>query len=283
VEDRLASLGVEPNADEIEDVFWPFVKPEIRRAIEPFRSRGKARGKRAKITPKQEEQVRAQATEFDKRRIHYLRSGRMDQAGLGRMPIKLYAWLLEKSRDEIEQRFMKMERCLELWEFKTYTFVIFDLQRFFTESWAKRIPQGLNQEKLDNHFVEEICRLNADSSFWAGEETGDSLHEYLRRYVVMFFDNPFRQDTFLQDHVKEFMDARRGWRFPEQKRKMTLSEASSIFGVAKDILESMSKRGVIRLFRRMAQKLHPDKGGKHDEFVKLADAYRELLKRKRNK
>jgi hypothetical protein len=283
VEDRLSSLGVEPNADEIEEVFWPFVKPDIRRAIEPFRARGKARGKKVKITPEQEEQVRAQATEFDKRRIHYLRSGRMDQGGLGRMSINLYTWLLAKSRDEIEQRFMKMEQCLEPWEYKTYAFVIFDLQRFFTESWAKRIPQGLNQEKLDNHFLEEVCRLNGDSTFWAGEETEGSLHEYLKRYAVMFFDNPFAQDTFLQDHVREFMDARRGWQFPEQKPAMTLGEASSVFGVAKDILESMSKRSVIKLFRRMAQKLHPDKGGKHEEFVKLADAYRALLKRKRHK
>ena len=43
VGDRFASLGVEPSADEIEDVFWPFVKPEIRRIIGPFRRRGKAR------------------------------------------------------------------------------------------------------------------------------------------------------------------------------------------------------------------------------------------------
>jgi hypothetical protein len=283
VNERLASLGVEPSADEIEDVFWPFVKPEIRRVIEPFRTRGKARRKVPKTTPEEEDEIRAQATEFDKRRIHYLRSGRMDQAGLGRMPIKLYAWLLAKSRDEIEQRFMKMERCLEPWELKTYTFVIFDLQRFFTQSWAKKIPQGLSQEKLDSHFLEEICRLNADPYFWTGEETGGFLHEYLRRYVVMFFDNPFRQGTFLEDHVREFMDARRGWKFPESKRAMTLTEASSIFGVAKDILESMSRRGVVKLFRRMAQKLHPDKGGKHEEFVKLADAYKELLRRKRRK
>jgi hypothetical protein len=283
VEDSLASLGVEPSADEIEDVFWPFVKPEVRRAIEPFRARGKARGKKAKITPKEEEQIRAQATEFDKRRIHYLRSGRMDQAGLGRMHLKLYGWLSAKSRDEIEQRFMKMERRLDPSELKTYTFVIFDLQRFFTQSWAKRIPQGLSQEKMEAHFLEEICRLNSDSSFWAGEEKVDSLHEYLRRYVVMFFDNPFMEDTFLRDHIREFMDGHRKWRFPERKRTMNLTEASSIFGVAKDVLESMSRRGVVRLFRRMAQKLHPDKGGKHEEFVKLADAYRALLKRKRHK
>jgi hypothetical protein len=280
VVDRLASLGVEPGADEIENVFWPFVKPEIRRAIEPFRERARARRTRTRPHPKEEMHIRAQATEFDKRRIHYLRSGRMDQAGLARMPLGLYLWLLAKSRDEIEQRFIKMERCLEPSEFKNYAFVIFDLQRFFTESCAKRIPQGLNQEKLDRHFLEEICRLNASSSFWAGEEKADSLHEYLRRYVVMFFDNPFQQDTFLEDRAREFIGSHRRWQFPEKKRKMTVTEASSIFGVAKDILESMNRRSIIRLFRRMAKKLHPDKGGKHEEFIKLADAYRELLRRK---
>jgi len=106
VEERLASLGVEPSAEEIEDVFWPFVEPEIRHVIEPFRARGKAR---IEITPKEEEKIRVKATEFDRRRIHYLRSGRMDQAGLGRMSVKLCAWLLGKSRDEIEQRFIQME------------------------------------------------------------------------------------------------------------------------------------------------------------------------------
>lgn len=283
VEDRLSSLGAKKSVDEIEDIFWPFIKPEIRRVLEPFRQRGKARRKAKKMTQRQEEQIRIQASEFDKRRIHYLRSGRMDQAGLGRMSIRLYAWLYGKSRDEIEQRFMRMEGRLEPPEFKNYTFVIFDLQRFFTQSWAKKIPQGLNQEKMDKHFLEGICRLNGDASFWAGEETGDFLHEYLTRYVVMFFDNPFQPDSFLRDHIREFIARHRRWSFPEVRRSVSLAEASSIFGVGEDILKTMSKRSVIRLFRRMAQKLHPDKGGTHEEFIKLTDAYRELLRRKRHK
>jgi len=283
VEDTLSSLGVNPSADEMEDVFWPFIKPEIRRVIEPFRHRGKANRRATRIKPKEEEQIRIQAAEFDKRRIHYLRSGRMDQSGVGRMSVQLYVWLSGKSRDEIEQRFMRMERCLESGEFKNYTFVIFDLQRFFTQSCAKRIPQGLDQATMDKHFLEEICRLNSDRSFWAGEKTGDSLHEYLTRYLVMYFDNPFKPDSFLREHIREFMARHRRWSFPEIKRNMSFAEASSIFGVKKDVLESMSRRSVIRLFRRMAQKLHPDKGGTHEEFVKLADAYRELLRRKGHK
>ncbi|MBW2170355.1 MAG: hypothetical protein JRF69_00005, partial [Deltaproteobacteria bacterium] len=89
VEDSLSSLGVTPGVDEIEDVFWPFIKPEVRRVIEPYRHRGKG----GKITPEEQEQICIWASEFDKRRIHYLRSGRMDQGGLGRMHLKLYVWL----------------------------------------------------------------------------------------------------------------------------------------------------------------------------------------------
>ena len=283
VEKTLSSLGVDPSADEMEDLFWPFVTPEIRRVIEPFRQRGKASRRATRINRKEEEQIRIQATEFDKRRIHYLRSGRMDQSGVGRMSVLLYAWLSGKSRDEIEQRFMRMERRLEPQEFRNYTFVIFDLQRFFTQSWAKKIPQGLDQDRMDKHFLEEICRLNSDRAFWAGEETGNSLHEYLTRYLVMYFDNPFKPDSFMHDYIREFIARHRRWNFSERKPNMSFTEASSIFGVDKDILESMSRRSIIRLFRRMAQKLHPDKGGKHEDFVKLADAYRELLRRKRHK
>lgn len=280
VEDRLSSLGVEPATDEIEDIFWPFVRPDIRRAVECFRTRGRARGKRKSATSGDQVRGRMEVGNFDKRRIHYLRSGRMDQSGLGRMSLQLYKWLFGKSRDEIEQRFITMERRLEPHEFKTYTFVIFDLQRFFTQSWAGKIPQGLPQDEVDEHFLREICRLNEDVSFWAGDRAGDTLHEYLVRYVVMFFDNPFARDTFMRDYVRDFIYSHRRWTFPEKKRTVSMTEAGSIFGVEKEVLRSMSKRQLVRLFRRLAQKLHPDKGGSHEAFIRLTEAYRECLRRK---
>lgn len=278
VEERLASLGARVTMNDMEDVFWPFIEPEIRRITSSFREKEKARRGKTKLTPEREAQMCRQVCEFDKRRIHYLRSGRMDQAGIGRMPVQLYRWLFEKSRDEIEQRFMSMERCLGPRELKNYAFVIFDLQRFFTESWAKKMPQGLNQETVDEYFIGEICCLNNDSVFWLGEKARDALHEYLIRYVIMFFDNSFGPDSFLRDYVREFMDTHRAWRFPQKVRAVSLSEASSIFGVKKDILAAMSKRSLVRLFRRLAQKLHPDKGGTHEEFIRLTEAYRELLR-----
>ncbi|MEX1350943.1 MAG: hypothetical protein AB1Z31_24775, partial [Desulfobacterales bacterium] len=41
VEDRLTDMGSTADPDELEDIFWPFVQPEIRRILEPFRSREK--------------------------------------------------------------------------------------------------------------------------------------------------------------------------------------------------------------------------------------------------
>ena len=280
VEDRLCSLGLKANNDELEDLFWPFVKPRIRWALDSFREKAKARRKRARIKGAEEEQIQAQLSEVDKRRIHYLRCGRMDQGSIGQIPIKLYQWLFGKSRDEIEQCFMEMERRLKPSELKTYTYVIFDLQRFFSESCAKKIPQGLDQQRVDNHFLEEICRLNADSFFWAGEPPGDSLHEYLIRYVVMHFDNDFGPDSSLRDYIKEFINARRARWAPARKSSVSFEEASTIFGVREEALRTMTKRGLVRLYRRMAQKLHPDKGGTHEKFIQLTEAYHELLRRK---
>jgi curved DNA-binding protein CbpA len=63
---------------------------------------------------------------------------------------------------------------------------------------------------------------------------------------------------------------------------MSLKEASSIFGVTEDVLRTMTRRSIVRLFRRAAKKLHPDKGGTEERFVQLTEAYEEILKRKSN-
>jgi len=204
----------------------------------------------------------------------------MDQGRIGRMPVQLYKWLYGKSRDEIEQRFLKMECRLKASELKIYTYVIFDLQRFFTESFAKTIPQGLDQAKVEKYFLKGICSLNSDPSFWAGEEVGPSLHPYLIRYLVMFFDYEYGPDTFWRDYIRDFINARRSWGPLERRSTMTYKEASGIFGVTEAALKTMTKRGLVRLYRRMAQKLHPDKGGSDEAFIQLTQAYRDLLRKR---
>jgi DnaJ-class molecular chaperone len=66
-----------------------------------------------------------------------------------------------------------------------------------------------------------------------------------------------------------------------RRSHVSVDEASSIFGVAKTSLQKMNRAQLARLFRRRAMKLHPDKGGDHDTFVKLTEAYHSLLRIKK--
>jgi hypothetical protein len=279
VTDRLCAFGVRPDSDELDDIFWRFLRPDIRMALEHFRRRGKTQ--RVKISQVEEEKIRTQVHLFDKRRIHYLKFGQIDQQGLWRTPTKLFRVLLEKSRDEIEQYFMEMEKSLQASEWKAYVYVIFDLQRFFTEMIAKIMPQGLDQTKIDEHFLNEVCRLNSDPSFWAGMNAETRFHEYLLRYVIMYFDTEYWPGSFMDDYIRNFINRRRFYRAPLKKSSVSLNEASTIFGVKKETLQKMTRRGLIRLYRRMAQKLHPDKGGDHEKFIQLTEAYQAILHHKK--
>jgi len=278
VEERIRSLGAEPGPDDLDDIFWSFLKPEIRRALEFYRSRrstGQSAGTRKDKTEKA-----GRVHLFDKRRIHYLRYGQIDQGYIGRVSLKLFQVLFDKSRDEIEQYFIEIESVLGADELKTYVYVIFDLQRFFTEMIAKIMPGGLNQKKVDEHFLKEICKLDGDSSFWAGMKTEGRLHEYLARYVIMFFDAEYVKSPFLDEYINNFMSSRRHRRVYPQSRRVNLDEASTIFGETKEILKKINRSDLARLYRKKAQKLHPDKGGDHDKFVELTAAYHDLMKRK---
>ncbi|MCP4630635.1 MAG: J domain-containing protein, partial [bacterium] len=150
IEDRLLELGAGENLDQLEDIFWQFVQPEIRRVLEPFRSREERhRASRKKKAPAVEYTVPLHM--FDKRRVHFLKFGQADQRNIGRMPPKLFRGLLNKSRDEIEHWFMDMEGGLNPREYKIYTYTIFDLQKFFYESFAAGNPEMLSQDKVDKH------------------------------------------------------------------------------------------------------------------------------------
>jgi hypothetical protein len=280
VEDRLTEMGSKADPDEIEDIFWPFVYPEIRRVLEPFRGREK-RHQAYRREKRPENRIDAQFHNFDKRRMHYLRFGQMDQQDIGRLPLKFFRILHNKSRDEIEQTLINMETVLSPREYKMYTYVVFDLQQFFYESYAKNTPQPLSTDKVDTYFIEQICRLNTDCSFWAGMKTGDSLHNYLVRYVLMYFDHDFAPRSFMEDYIRQFINGHRDQHGPYKTGKFTLKKASAAFGEPQRVLKKMSRKEFARLYRLKAQKLHPDKGGDHDDFVNLTDAYHALLKTKK--
>ena len=280
VEDRLSDMGANADPDELEDIFWPFVRPDIRSVLEPFRSREK-RHQASRRTKKPKKKIITQLHIFDKRRMHYLRFGQMNQRDMDRLPLKFFSVLHNKSRDEIEQALMQMETVLTPREYKAYTYVIFDLQNFFIEAHAKNSPNMLNTEKVDAHFIEQVCRLNGDHSFWAGMKTGDNLHCYLVRYVVMYFDHDFASRSMMEDYFRRFVNAHRKYRKPHAPVAVTLRKAGNAFGESQSVLKKMSRKELARLYRQKALDMHPDKGGEHDNFVNLTEAYHALLKTKK--
>ena len=280
IEDKINDLGREADPAVLEDIFWRFLRPEIRRVLEPFRNRQKRhQHRRRKNRPCETKQTEIHI--FDKRRIHFLRFGEMDQRNIARLPQKMFDRLRNKSRDEIEQLFMDMESELAVREYKTYTYVIFDLQQYFYESFARTNPQMLSQDKIDEYFLEQVCRLNTDPLFWSGMMSGNGLSEYLIRYTVMYFDYDFATGGLMDEYLRQFIDSRRDYRAPYRRRTVILQEASVIFGQTQEDLKKMSPRELGRHYRQRAQALHPDKGGDQDGFVKLTEAYHELLRTKK--
>jgi hypothetical protein len=274
--DQIAEQKPKLDLCELEELFWPFIEQDIRDKLEPFHCRSRyTRKEKKEEAPNQlhEEQVQV----FDKRRILFLRYGVTDQRRIGRLPRKYYAELLNKSRDEIEQYLLQMENSLQPSEYKEYVYVIFDLSRYFTESYARSIPGGLNQDKMDEYFVREVCRLHEDKQFWACFPTGETLHEYLKRYLIMFFDYDFQEGGAWDDYIREFMNSRRFHRHVA-KPSFEPDEIAEIFGVAPEELKKMNRRALTKLYRERAHDLHPDKGGEHEGFVRLTEAYNELLK-----
>ena len=262
---------------ELEELFWPFIKKELRDKLEPFycRSRSKIRERRKKA---QKDLGEEQVHVFDKRRIYYLRYGATDQRRISSLPRKYYVELLGKSRDEMEQYFLQLENSLQPREYKEYVYVIFDLPRFFTESFARSVPGGLNQDKLDEYFIGEVCHLHKDKQFWACFPAGNKLHEYLRRYVIMFFDYDFQTGEAWNEYIRDFINSRRFHQQAAAKPAMDMDEIAEIFGEPLEKLQKMNRRALLKLYREKAHELHPDKGGEHDEFVRLTEAYNELSK-----
>lgn len=279
VEDHLSERGATADGAELETMFWPFLKPEIRRALECFRHRELSVKARRKGYPAELEKQDYHM--FDRRRLHFLKFGQVNQRHLNRLPAKLLQTLFRKSRDEIEQAVYRMEHRLRLRELKLYVFVIFDLQRHFSEHFARENPEFLDQDRVDAYFIESICRLNADNKFWSGMPPGLWLHPFLQRYLLMYFDFDYPARSFEQEYLRQFINGHRRHRLQPRRFKIDLKEAAAVFERTDDEINQMTRRDLVSHFRRLAQRLHPDKGGDHKKFVRLTEAYHRLLATKR--
>ncbi len=275
---ELEKQGVAPDEEELEQLFWPFLRPETRRVIEGFTHKNRPGRRRETI---REACRRCETTGFhlfDRRRLHYLRFGQLDQSKILRAPKKIYRPLLDKSRDEIEQQFLQMEAVLNANEKKTYTYVIFDVPGNFAGNLARNFPQALSQEKVDECFLDEVCQLHADEGFWAGMPRTNGLNEHLVRYVCWFFDHDYAESRYLDQIIYDWMARHRDFRPPRPQPSMPLADALSVMEIDKKELASLTVKTLTRKYRYMARKFHPDTGGGHNRFVRLNQAFEDLLR-----
>jgi hypothetical protein len=273
VQDAIADQGVVVSQDDLEPIFKPFLDPHIRRVIDGFNSRARHRDPTNECVPAD------RFHPFDRNRLHYLKLGRVDRRDMMCAPDRFYAGLAHKSRDEIEYDFIAAERILKPTERTHYTYQIFDLQRYFSEHYARSHPEGLDTDAMDRVFIRQLCRLNRDESFWTGSGRASGLRRHLVRYVIMYFDYGFpTRDPFL-DYLRDFINRHRAHREPPTIQ-ISLAESARLLGVTVDALKRMDCRALRRQYRKQALRHHPDKGGNPESFVKLSAAYHKLLKRK---
>ncbi len=273
VEDAIVEKGADVSQDILETIFMPFIDPSIRRVIAGFDRRERYQNRGETVSD-----IQAIHT-FDRYRLHYLKLGSVNRQRMERTPATFYQSLINKSRDEIEYDFITAEKILKPHEVVRYTYQIFNLQRHFQEYYAESHPEALDQARMDSCFVDDLCRLNQDASFWSGSAGERGLHRHLIRYAVMYFDYGFKaRDPFL-DYLRDFMNRHRIYRTPESVR-VSLAESARLLGVTVAKLKKMDRGALMRQYRKQAVIHHPDKGGDQETFVKLTAAYQKLLKRK---
>jgi hypothetical protein len=269
MEDAISKKHPNYDSDELEDLLWPWIKPDIRRAIETFKNRS-SQNQYKTLTNREKNHITANVHSFDKRRAHYLKFGSMDQGAVEKMPASLFKGLVNKSRDEIENRFIQQEYALKSHELKSYVYTVFNLHSFFSGFMARKMPHVLEQKKVDTFFLKEICRLNKTLF-----NKDHYLDEYMIRYSIMFFDNQYAHTTLLDDFARDFISRHRFFT-PAPQKSISTDKACEIFNINKMDLKSMTKEKLSKLYRRLARDVHPDTGGSHDKFVALSNAYQNL-------
>lgn len=283
IQEQLEAAGVSFSSEDLEAVFFPFIDPYIRRIILNFQHNFR-RYHFSDDIPENATDLLAkqqQLHDFDRRRMHFLRCGRIDMGNLQGRPWKFLNILLDKSRDERETIIEEMEQQLKPKEIKSYIYTAFNLQKYFEDSIVKNHPYALNQERVDEAFCDAICRLNRDKGFFDGVPDHDpaSLHSYLRRYVVMYFDSSFEPLFSWDEFIRGIFGARErsAYRKWKNRSNLTVSEACKYLGIDPDQLKNLSAREITKIYRKHAKTLHPDAGGDHEAFIKLTDAYRTLV------
>ncbi len=264
---------------ELEHLLYDFLPLETKRrlSMHPVRCRYNKPGP---LTGTEREEIARQVHLFDRRRLYSLRYGAVDQSRLSRLHEKCCRPLLGQSRDEREYYFMHEEAVLNPGKYLQYIYAIFNLQQYFSQSFAPWLPEALAFLEIAEHFESALCRLNRDEGFWQNDQTIPFLHHHLSRYLIMFFDYAPAHRSFFAEYAKTFMADHRTFRWPERTPARSPEKIAEIFATSHQELKEMDREQLTRLYRRKAMQLHPDRGGDHDLFIELTEVYNELLRSK---
>ncbi|MFN3921081.1 MAG: hypothetical protein ACK4K4_01615 [Caldimicrobium sp.] len=246
LEEELLKVGKKTDQFELEKVFLPFLKPEARRWV-IFSLNRKGTTKSCAKTFKLEE-----IHWFDRVRLIALKLDHRDPHRVVNHPFPFYKNLLEKSRDEIENYLWDMEDKLNFRERSTYLLSIFSLHRVSS------------LEERDKLFLENLCKIAQDPKYYMYLSEKEVLSNYLSRYVWIYFD---------------FLPVRRIPKFFLDLEKDNLMELSKILNISVEVLLHSTKREVLKLFRKKLLEVHPDKGGSHEEFIRIRQLMEMYLKR----
>ncbi|MHC1744149.1 MAG: hypothetical protein AB9873_14105 [Syntrophobacteraceae bacterium] len=277
-QERLEATGADYSEEQLEEAFFSFLPQHIQRLLRQFSRRGPSRDTGTSREFHQEQMRKVHS--FDKRRLHYLRFGRLDMGNLESRPLKFLNVLMNKSRDEIEHTIESMEVVLRPHETRNYLYAALNLELYFSGSLLKHHPLALDPEKVDQVFLDEVCALNQDSLFFFGvdDRPSGTLHDYLKRYVILYFDAPPAARMDFADFGQFFRNRRGGAYSVSSPTRTSTKEALARFEITQEEFKQLNEEELRKIYRRKAKDAHPDRGGRHDEFLDLTEAYETLLR-----
>ncbi len=281
LEEALLAKGVKYCSEELENLFMPFLPVHIRRVIERFQSHRMPQQNPGILSSQELVEQQRNLHGFDKRRLHFLRCGRVDIGELDGRPWKFLQVLTEKSRDEIEQVIDGMEHVLRPREIRPYLFTALHLQARFPNHLLRNHPAALDEVAVDDYFLAALCSLNSDETYFTGVDRADrsTLHSYLEKYLVLYFDSEFAGD-FWPERLKNHVRRQRPGPPTPGVRRMDLDGACGLLGITRVGLLSMDRKELVRLYRRRAKELHPDRGGDKEAFIRMREAFACVLEAK---
>lgn len=250
LEEKLEKLGYKVDQWELERLFFRFLNPEAQRIINQFTRPKSIKRVCKKFSLKE-------IHPFDVKRRIVLKFGVSNPERFMDNPYPFLSELCEKSRDELENYFWDLEDRLTHREKIRYLLAIFGLSY---------ISSGATQEDIDRLFINNFCEIIKDETFRMGLSEDEILKNYFCRYVWMYFD------------IIPFFPKPRGVYLREREVYL---KAFQLLGVSVEELKRMSKKELLKIFRRKAKEFHPDKGGSHEKFIELRRIFEELIKFKK--